>query len=214
MNKQEFYDQINNYLENEETSFLANRDLFIQLNEEDIARQVQLPHCRKNAISNCIANNPYLSTPGYFMSTYSLAIIAQGEYRFLTSKEVSFIREFAPNPLATGIPRYWAQFDHNSFILAPTPSQNYDVELHYYGRPDSLTDPSVLPTGTTWLLSNCENAMLFGTLLQGYIYMKGDQDVVNAYKSQFDKAIAALQIIYEGRQRKDSYRNIDKRQPV
>lgn len=212
MNKLEFQTHIAKYLEEAEESFMERLDLFVQLCEEDIARQVQLPHCRKNAVSNCIANNPYISTPPYFMSSYSLAIIAQGEYRFLTSKEVNFIREFAPNSNEVGVPRYWAQFDHNSFIVAPTPAQNYDIELHYFGRPDSLVD--VNDNGTTWLLSNCENAMLFGTLMQGYIYLKGDQDVINAYKLQFDKAVAALQIIYEGRQRKDSYRNIDKRQPV
>lgn len=212
MIKSEFISAIQKYLENEEQSFIDHIPDFVDLAEEDIARQVQLPHCRKNATTTFISSNQYLTTPPDYLSPYSMLVVAQGDHRYMMSKEVDYIREFWPSPTRTGVPRYFAQFDHNSFLVAPTPSQDYEVEIHYYGKPDPLrAAPS---NGTTWLLANCENALLFGTLMQGYIYMKGDQDVINSYKMQFDKAIAALQIIYEGRQRKDSFRNIDKRQPV
>lgn len=200
------------YLENEETSFVANIDLFIKLAEEDVYRKVQLPTLRKNSTSLFTASDPYLAMPSDFLSPYSVAHISGGSHTFLTSKEVSFIREFAPAAATTGTPRYFAMFDQDTMIIAPTPSANDSVELHYYYKPASLTAGA--DDGTTWLSENAENALLFGALMQGYAYMKGDQDVITSYKEQYMKAIADLQVIAEGRIRKDSYRNIDKRQPV
>lgn len=212
MNKSELYALMGQYLETEEQTFEDNRDQFITLAEEDIFRQVQLPYLRQNSTAPMVIGNPYLKTPGDYLSTYSMAVIANGEYEYLTSKEVSFIREVYPSPTATGKPRFFAQFDHDTFLIAPTPDVQYTVELHYFYKPASIT--TLGDTGTTWLSENAENALLFGSILHGYIYLKGDQDVIAMYKAQFDKAIADLKTIAEGRNRKDSYRNIDARVPV
>lgn len=213
MNKAEVYALAKNYLEATETSFVDSLDTFVQLAEEDIYRQVQLPQLRQNSTANVIAGSPYVEVPNDYLSSYSMAVIdGTGAYHFLTSKEVDFMREVYPDPNTLALPRFFAQFDGNSFIIAPTPDQNYTVELHYYYKPASLS--TLGDTGTTWLSLNAENALLFGIVMQGYIYLKGDADVMAAYKTEYDKAILNLKTIAEGRIRKDSYRNIDKRMPV
>lgn len=213
MTKDELYTLIQQYLESEETTFVDNIDIFVGLAEEDIYKQVQLLELRKNSTSNFTANSPYLATPSDFLAPYSMAVIdGTGAYTFMMDKEVNFMREAFPSPTDTGVPRYFSMFDHNTFIIGPTPASAYQVELHYFYEPPSI---STLAGGaTTWLSTNAENALLFGSIYHGYVYLKGDQDVITSYKEQFQKAIADLKIISEGRARKDAYRTSDKRIPV
>lgn len=212
MNKGEVYSLVQTYLEATEATFVDNIDMFAQLAEEDIYRQVQLPQLRKNSTAAFTASVPYLATPSDYLSSYSMAVVVAGQYSFLTSKEVNFMREVYPDPTVTGTPRFFAQFDGDTFIIAPTPTTNYTVELHYFYKPASIS--TLADNESTWLSLNAENALLFGMVMHGYIYLKGDQDVMASYKGQFDKAVMDLKTIAEGRIRKDSYRNIDKRTPV
>lgn len=212
MTKAELYALVQSYLEATETNFVSSIDQFVQLCEEDVYRQVQLPELRQNSTTVFSTGSPYLETPNDYLSAYAMAVIVAGRYSFLTSKEVNFMREVYPNPATLGVPRWFAQFDSDSFIVAPTPDSDYTVELHYFFKPPSLT--TMGDGGTTWLSEHAENALLFGTVMHGYIFLKGDQDVMAAYKMQYEKAIQDLKTIAEGRARKDSYRNIDKRIPV
>jgi hypothetical protein len=212
MNYGELKTAIQQYLEQEEDSFVANIPLFVRLAEEDIYRQVQLPDLIFNVTSECTVNEPYVATPLDYLSAYSLAVIVDGVYHFLLSKDVSFIREYWPDPTDTDVPKYFAQFDEDAFLIAPTPDEEYPLELHYFLKPASLSSGD--DETTTWLSENAENTILFGTLLHGYIYLKGDQDVIAAYKAAFDKAVADLKTIAEGRTRKDQYRKSDQRIPV
>lgn len=212
MTKSELYTLIQQYLENSETSFVGNLDIFVQLCEEDIFKQVQLLELRKNSTSAFDVGSPYLGTPSDFLAPYSMAVVVAGQYQFLMQKDVSFIREAFPAPSFTGVPQYYSMFDENTFIIAPCADSAYQVELHYFYEPQSIT--ALGDSGTTWLSINAENTLLYGSLYHGYIYMKGDADVIQFYKDQYDKSMASLKIISEGRARKDSYRTSDRRIPV
>lgn len=210
MNYADLKDAVKAYLECDEQTFNDQFDRFVELAEEDIYRKAQLPDLRKNATSYFVSGDQYLSTPDDYLSPYSLAVISTGTYYFLLPKDVSFIRESFPTPTATGRPRYYSQFDEDNFIVAPTPDNTYQVELHYFYKPEPLSETNP----TTWLSEFAENAILFGTVYHGYIFLKGDQDVITAYKMQFDKAIDDLKTIAEGRVRKDTYRQPDARKPT
>ena len=103
--------------------------------------------------------------------------------------------------------------DETDMLLAPTPDQNYGVQVHYFRKPVSISLGNN-DLNSNWLSENAENALIFGTIYHGYIYEKGDQDVIAAYKTQFETAIADLKLITEGRQKKDTYRNPDQRLPT
>jgi len=176
---------------------------FIQLAEEKIYNTVQLPDLRKNSTGNTTADNPYLSTPVDWLATHSLAVIdGDGVYTFLLNKEVNFIREAFPNPAATSTPTHYAIFDDDTFILGPTPDSAYTTELHYFYYPESIVTAT-----QTWLGDNAENALLYGTLIEADIFMKGEPDVKAAYQQEYDQAIDLLMDLAEGRNRQDSYRN-------
>ena len=102
------------------------------------------------------------------------------------------------------IPKYYAFFDQDNFILAPTPDSNYAVELHYYYRPASLTAGS--DSGTTWLSENAEMTLLYGAMIEAYIYMKGDQDMMAMYNKRFEESIVGIKMLGEAKETTDEYR--------
>lgn len=196
---------IQDYTENDETSFVNNLPTFIKLSEERILKNVQLSLFRKNVSGNLSNANKYLACPSDFLAPFSLSFVdSGGDHVFLEFKDTDFVQTFNPDATTTGNPRYYAVFDIDNFILGPTPNSNYAVELHYFYRPASLTAGS--DSGTTWLSENAEIAMLYGSLMEAYIYMKGEQDVLAQYEKRFMEAIQALKMFGEAKEVTDEYR--------
>jgi len=190
-------------------------NFFITQAEERIYNTVQIPPLRKNVTGVTTAGNKYLSSPSDFMSVFSMAVIdGAGSYEYLLNKDVNFIRESYPNPTETGLPRYYALFgptvvsntitDELSFILGPTPDDIYNIELHYYAYPESIT---VAADGRTWLGDNYSPVLLYGAMLEAYIFLKGEVDMMTAYKLKYDEALAQLNRLGSGLERGDAYRD-------
>ena len=195
---------IQDFAENTETSFVTHLPDFIRAAEDRIFKLVDLEVFRKNATSALTTSDPYLSVPTDYLSSFSLSITRDSAKEFLLQKDVNYLQEYNPNPATTGVPKYYAFFDIDNFILAPTPDSNYAVELHYYYRPASLTAGA--DSGTTWLSENAPNALLYGSLVEAYIYMKGEQDVLGMYEKQFQEALSRIKDLAEARENSDAYR--------
>jgi hypothetical protein len=259
------------YTENTETSFVNNLDLFIRLAEERILKNVQLNVFEKNVSGTMTTSNQYLACPSDFLAPNALTITNSSEYTYLQFKEKEFIQTFTPNASTTGVPRFYAQFDVDNFVIAPTPDSGYTVNLSYFYRPASLTDSTIsftvsssssftvgetitggtsgasttitaLPSSTTmtvivpkdsftatetitggtsgasttlssftsdttesWLSTNAELALLYGSLIECYIYMKGDPDIMNVYNTRFAEAIGRLKNLGEAKEVVDEY---------
>ena len=203
------YDQlkqaIQDYTENDETSFVNNLPVFIRQAEERILKNVQLSLFRKNVSGNMTSSNKYLAAPSDFLAPFSLSFVnSDGDHVFLDFKDVDFVQTFNPDATTTGNPRYYAVFDIDNFVLGPTPDSNYAVELHYFYRPASLTSGS--GSGTTWLSENAELCMLYGSLIEAYIYMKGEQDIMAQYEKRFMEAVQGLKMFGESKEVTDEYR--------
>ena len=195
---------IQNYTENDEATFVANLDVFIKNTEERILKNNHLSVFRKNVTGTMTASNQYLSSPSDFLAPFSLSITSSSVKTFLDFKDVNFIQTFNPNTSTTGAPRYYAQFDVDTFIIGPTPDSNYSSELHYYYRPASLTAGS--DSGTTWLSINATQAMLYGALIEAYTFMKGEPDVLQEYEKRFAEAMVSIKMLGESRETTDEYR--------
>ena len=259
------------YTENTETSFVNNLDLFIRLAEERILKNVQLNVFEKNVSGTMTTSNQYFDCPSDFLAPNALTITNSSEYTYLQFKEKEFIQTFTPNASTTGVPRFYAQFDVDNFVIAPTPDSGYTVNLSYFYRPASLTDSTIsftvsssssftvgetitggtsgstttitaLPSSTTmtvivpkdsftatetitggtsgasttlssftsdttesWLSTNAELALLYGSLIECYIYMKGDPDIMNVYNTRFAEAIGRLKNLGEAKEVIDEY---------
>ena len=203
MNYAELQSAITAYTENYETSFVANIPVFVQNAEERIYNTVQLPALRKNSTSNVSPTNKYLTTPDDYLAVFSLAVVdADGNYVYLLDKDVNFIRESYPHPSNSGLPRYYALFDQDTFMFGPTPDASYQVELHYFYYPESI-----VTAGTSWLGNNFESVLLYGSLLEAATFMKEDADVLQNYVSRYNEALALIKQLGDGKNRRDAYRN-------
>jgi len=196
---------IQDYTENDETSFVNNLPVFIRQAEERILKNVQLSLFRKNVSGAMSSSNQYLACPSDFLAPFSLSFTDGSSNKvFLDFKDADFVQSFNPNNATTGNPRYYAVFDVDNFILGPTPDSSYAVELHYFYRPASLTAGS--DSGTTWLSENAEIAMLYGSLMEAYIYMKGEADMMQQYEKRFAEAITGMKMFGESKEVTDEYR--------
>ena len=183
---------------------------FIQQAEQRVYNTVQLLDLRKNVTGNITSGNKYLSVPSDWLANFSLAVIdGDGNYSYLLDKDVNFIRESFPNPNDTGLPTHYAFFDENSYILGPTPDDDYQAELHYFYYP-----ASIVTAGTSWLGDNFDSVLLYGSLLEAYTFMKGEQDVIAQYQKRYDEALTMLKQLGEGKNRQDMYRTPQVRYPV
>ena len=196
---------IQNYLQNSETTFVSDLPSIIEQAEERILKTINLPLFRKNVSGTLTSGNEYLATPSDFLDNYSLSFTSSGSQNFLLYKDVNFIREAYPNSSTTGTPKHYALFDDTTFIIGPTPDSSYVVELHYLYRPTSITASG--ESGTTWLSTNAKNALLYGCLVEGYLYMKGEPDLMMKYEERFLQALARLKDLGEADNTIDNYRD-------
>lgn len=221
MNYTQLSDALIAYTENTSTEFAAQIPVFVQQAEQRIYNSVQFPSLRKNMTGTASANNKYLSCPDDFLAVYSLAAIAaDGSYEYLLNKDVNYIRQAYPNPNDDkGIPKYYALFgptvngttitNELSFILGPTPDATYTMELHYYYYPESI-----VTAGTTWLGDNFDSVLLYGSLVEAYTYMKGEQDMMAFYVARYGEALSLAKRLGDGMERQDAYRSGQYRQAV
>jgi hypothetical protein len=191
---------IQDYVESDETTFVNNLDIIIKQAEDRILKEVQLPDFRRNVTGTLTASDQYLGAPTDFLSPYSLALDNSGS-EFLLFKDVNFIREAYPTVSGEGVPKVYAIFDDDFFIVGPTPDANYQVELHYFHRPASIVDAD-----TSWLGTNSESTLLYGCVVEAYRFLKGDGDLMAMYTESYMSALQNLKILGEARSKTDSYR--------
>jgi len=196
---------IQDYTENTESTFVADLAIIIQQAEDRIVKSVELPNFRKNVTGSFTNGNQYLTAPDDYLYPFSLAVLdSSNNYSYLISTDVSFIREAYPSAASTGVPKHYAQFDDNSFIVGPSPNADLNVELHYYYIPTSI---SVSADGTSWLGTNAPELLLYASLIEAYTFMKGEPDVMANYEKRFQEALQKLTLLSDGYNRKDAYRD-------
>jgi len=217
MNYTELVAAIESTVEN--TFETADINRFIRGAEQRIFNSIDFPMARKNVTGVLESGNEYLQCPDDFLAPFSLAVIAvNGNYTYLLPKDVNFIREAYPNPTVTGVPKYYSIFGPRSddetkstFILGPTPNAALTAELHYFYYPESIT---TIAGEQTWLGDNFETALLYGALVEAYIFMKGEADMMAAYEAKYKEALMLAKKLGDGMQKSDVYRNGTPRVPV
>ena len=196
---------IQDYTQNTEATFVADLSIIIQQGEDRIIKSVELPNFRKNVTGTFTSGNQYLETPTDYLYPFSLAVLDDSNnYSYLLNTDVSFIREAYPSASTTGTPKHYAQFDDTTFIVGPSPSSNLNAELHYYYVPQSITASA---DGTSWLGTNAPELLLYASLIEAYTFMKGEPDVMANYEKRFQEALQRLTLLSDGYNRKDAYRD-------
>lgn len=217
MNYAELKAAIQSYTENYEAEFESYIPTFVRQTETRVYNTVQLPSLRSNKTGILTTGNKYLPCPLDFLSVYSLAVIenyntSNEVYHYLLNKDVNYLREAYPTPADTGLPSYYAIFgpavssntvsNELTFILGPTPDSAYYAELHYYYYPQSI-----VTAGTSWLGDNYDPVLLYGSLREAYLYMKGEQDLIANVEAKYNEALGQLKRLGDGMERQDAYRS-------
>ena len=209
---------IQNYLQNSETTFVSTLDDIIKNTEDKIFQEVEFDNFRKTATLTFTAGTKTLATPSDYVLSFSFAVIdSSSDYHYLEKKHPSFIQEYDVDPADStkrGLPKYYAIKEKgtssSTLLVAPVPDSNYSAELNYLFKPSSL----VTDTTGTWLSNNARNLLLYGCLLEGYTFMKGDPDMFQVYETRYQQELARLKNRAEARGRKDEYRYDSLRKPV
>ena len=201
---------IQEYTQNTETTFTNNLTRFILNAEERILKEVELDDFRKNVTGSATQSNKFLTKPTDFLAPFSLSVVNSSENEFLLYKQVTFLQDYTPNPTTTGIPKYYADWDETTFLIAPTPNANLTVELHYFYRPQSITASD---DGTSWLGTNAELALMYASLVEAYTFMKGEPDLLKLYNDRYIEALQTMKNLGEGKNNSDQYRYDNIRRP-
>ena len=187
------------------TDSVVNR--LIQNAENKIYREVDSDQDRHYATSSLIVGNRYVTIPADLrLIRYVQLTDSAGNQYYLEQRDTSFMAEYysTPDTAAVDIPKYYANWDEDFWVVAPTPDKTYSITLAYNKEPVSLTDATVSGTGT-FLSNKYQDLILYGSLVNAYGYLKGPQDMIQYYNQAYEKALMSYAIEQQGRRRRDEY---------
>lgn len=176
---------------------------FITMAENQILREIDLDVFKLEVSGSMTQGNKFLTAPQTLLTHRYMMISVDGDQVFLDFRDTSFMKEFWPDGTATGVPKYYSVWDQNTFYIAPTPNQNYTVELGYIYRPAQLSSTNT----TTWISTNAPEALLYACLVQAYSYTKGPPEMMQYFKGAYKEAVQGLGLEQQGRRRRDEYRD-------
>jgi hypothetical protein len=208
MNYNQLVTELQSYTENVFST--ADVNTFITQAEQRIANAVQLPASFKYSTLATSIGVDTLTLPADYLATFSVALqLPSGAQAYLLNKDFTFLREAFPTT-ATGQPQYYALSQAYELTLAPIPNAVFPVKVAYYGYPSSITAPA----GTSWLGDNFSSALLYGSLVEATIFMKGEQDLMSYYDGKFKEAMGLLKQLADAKNRQDTFRSDQVRYPV
>ena len=205
MNYSELVANIRNYTE-VDSNVLSDSviNTFITMAENRVMREVDLDAFKEYVTGNFTTSNAFLELPTDFLFARYVQIVADDDSRtYLEPREMTFINEYIPDRTQTGTPKYYAMFDQNTMIVAPTPAADVDVELGYFRRAAQLSSVNT----TTWLSTNAPEVLLYACLVEAYSYLKGPADLLGYFENTYKRAVQGLGIEQQGRSRRDEFRD-------
>jgi len=186
-------------------------DTIIKNSENKIYREVDSDQDRFYATSNCIVGNRYVTIPDdlRFIRYVQLKDTAGNQY-YLEQRDTTFMAEYysTPGTQSVDIPKYYANWDEEFWVLAPTPDKTYEITLAYNKQPETITDTTSSPapaTAGTYLSNKYQDLLLYACLVNTYAYLKGPQDMLQYYQGAYEKALYSYAIEQQGRRRRDEY---------
>ena len=202
-------DDIRNYTE-VDSAVLSTTVLntIIKNAENRIYREVDSDDNRFYATSNLQSGNRYVTIPSDLRAIrYVQLKDSSNNQVFLDKRDTSFMAEYYNTPsTASGLPKYYANWDANFWVVAPTPNATFEVTLAYIKQPTSLTDSSVSSSGT-YVSNKYQDLLLYACLVEAYGYLKGPADLLQYYEQSYQRAAKSYSIEQEGRRRRDEWQD-------
>jgi hypothetical protein len=202
-------DDIRNYTEVDSAVLsTAVLNTIIKNAENRIYREVDSDDNRFYATSNLQSGNRYVTIPSDLRAIrYVQLKDGSNNQVFLEKRDTSFMTEYYNTPsTASGLPKYYANWDANFWVVAPTPNATFEITLAYIKQPTSLTDSSVSALGT-YVSNKYQDLLLYACLVEAYGYLKGPADLLQYYEQSYKRAAKSYSIEQEGRRRRDEWQD-------
>ena len=212
-------DDIRNYTEVDDTVFSTTiLNTIIKNAENRIYRESDSDDNRFYATSNLQSGSRYVTIPSDLRAIRYVQLkdttVSPNVQSFLEKKETSYMATFYDTPgTASGLPKYYANWDANFWVVAPTPNANYEITLAYIKQPDTITSGTASTTGT-YLSNKYQDLLLYAALVEAYGYLKGPTDMLQYYEQSYRRALASYSIEQQGRRRRDEYQDCVIRTPL
>ena len=208
-------DDIRSYTEVDDGVFTTGvLDTIIKNAENKIYREADSDDNRFYATSALVNGNRYVTIPGDLRTIrYAQLTDSAGEQTFLEKKDTSFMAEYYNTPnTASGIPKYYGNWDAEFWVVAPTPNAQFSITLAYVKQPLSITNttqPTAAPAATngTYTSNKYQDLLLYACLVEAYGYLKGPVDMLQYYAQAYQKAMQSYAIEQQGRRRRDEYQD-------
>ena len=196
------------------TSTITND--FIEHAEMRLYRELDIDPYKKNATATLTSGTAFVTLPGSiptnfstirFVTIYSpsgsLGGLTDNERVILDKKDASYLSEYWPNRSTTGVPKYYANYDEDSILIAPTPNAAYTIDLEYNALPTGLSSSNT----TTWISTNAPTALLYACLVEAFKFLKGPDNMLIMYEQAYKNAIGTLATEQMGQKRREEYRD-------
>ena len=209
-------DDIRDYTEVDSTVFSTGvLNTMIKNAENRIYRDSDSDDNRFYATSNLVIGNRYVTIPtDERFIRYIQLKDSSGNQVFLEKRDTSFMSEYYNTPATqSGLPKYYANWDAEYWVVAPTPDSTYEITMAYTKQPTSLTDSSVSSTGT-YVSNKYQDLLLYAALVEAYGYLKGPADMLQYYEGSYQRALQSYSIEQQGRRRRDEWQDGAIRTPM
>ena len=208
-------DDIRSYTEVDDGVFTSGvLNTIIKNAENKIYREADSDDNRFYATSALVVGNRYVTIPGDLrFIRYAQLTDAAGNQTFLEKKDTSFMAEYYNTPnTASGIPKYYGNWDAEVCVVSPTPNAQFSITLAYVKQPISITNttqPTAAPAATngTYTSNKYQDLLLYACLVEAYGYLKGPVDMLQYYAQAYQKAMQSYAIEQQGRRRRDEYQD-------
>lgn len=189
---------IQTWMQNTGTDFTNQLDTFINNTEQRLLREIDPEAFVFNKYTSLTSGSRFLNNPSDLLIIKNLLIQNGDDRIFLEMKTDEFVYEYWPDATQTGLPKYFANYDDDSTLLAPTPDSNYTVEMQYIARVETLSSTNT----TNWLTENADDALLYGCLSEASIFTKNMEDYA-LYDKRYQEIVAGLNNQSRRRRRTD-----------
>jgi len=208
----ELVTKIRDYCEVDSNVFTSTIiDGFIQDAEFRILRDVDSDNNRRYAQADIVAGQRYVNTPlindetliiRSAQITNSTGGADNSSRSFIEYRDTNFISEYNSTGVL-GLPKYYGYWDENTIVLAPTPDQNYNMQINYILKPAQLSSTNT----QTYLSKEFPNGLLYACLVEAYGFLKGPADMIQFYEGKYTQALQGFVIEQMGRRRRDEYQD-------
>ena len=199
---------------------------FIEHSEHRVFRDIELNNDNVYVNGNTAANNRFVRLPGFSSTDPSKPSIDEiATIRYVTlytdsgtkqrhdlvRVDQDFMSEYYDTPEvgSAAKPRYYANWDMGTIVVAPTPNQVYKFEIGITKKPTGLSSSNT----KTWISVNAPRVLLYACLCEAFKFLKAPQDQ-QVYEMSYKEAISQLAQEQLGKKRRDEYRDGSIRIPI